>query len=262
MRHNDGVAPWLWFALFALPQAASSADLHCSTGPAFVIENQGLNGIPESRALVLWMCNPKKHEDEVYDHLYMCPDRTRGHFYRGETWLSLVDPKTSRVINTIPIRSDWPNEKTFDIPYLIPSFFYTIDGRTNKYGEGKPKILSLKDYNGGGDALEFALFEAENCTIVKTSLFGYSKSRDRVIQYPIHLTQRDGDAVTFRDSPWLDHFMLQKPISPGCWKWQQQYQEGCLTHFDIRYNRVKESFAGEVYIDHSYCGETVTKPSR
>src|ERR1019366_8099941 len=116
------------------------------------------------------MCNPQKHEDEVYDNVYTCPDQTRGRFYRGQTWLSLIDEKSKQVLNTIPVLSDWANETTFDIPYQIDKYFYAING------EGKPTILTLKDYNGDGIALEFALFEAENCTIVKTSLFGYSEA--------------------------------------------------------------------------------------
>lgn len=248
-RHNDDVAPILWLVLFAPHQALQSADLHCSTGSAFIIEKQLLREATESRSLALWMCSPQKHDDEVFDNLYTCPDQTRGRFYRGQTWLSLIDEKTKQVINTIPILPDWENEPTFDVPYRIAKYFYAVHGRMNKHGEGKPMILSLKDYNGDGDALEFVLFEAENCTIVKTSLFGYSKARDRVIQYPIRLIQREETATTIRNSPWLDSFMLQKPVSPGHWKWQYQYHSGGLTHFDIRYDPAKEAFEGEVIID-------------
>jgi hypothetical protein len=195
------------------------------------------------------MCNVEKHDTEVYDDVYTCPDQTRGHFYRGRTWLSLIDGRTMRVVNTIPIHSDWENEDTFDIPYWIARYFYAVDDPIDKHGEGKPRILSLKDYNGDSEALEFALFEAENCTLVKTSLFGYSRATDKVIQFPIHLIQREGTTVTVRDSPWLDHFMLQKPVSPGVWKWQHQYHVGGLTHFDIRYDPAREAFEGQVAID-------------
>lgn len=247
--HNIGVVPLLWIALFGPSQASPAPDLQCGKGAPLVIETEVLPGVADGRSLILWMCSPVKHEDEIYDHLYTCPDYTRGHFYQGETWLSLIDQKTTHVINTIPIHSDWTNEKTFDIPYRIQRFFYAVQGPLNKYGEGKPKILSLKDYNGDGEALEFALFEAENCTIVKTSLYGYSRSRDRVIQYPLHLVEREGATVTVRDSPWLDRFMLQKPVGPGHWRWQYQYHVGGLTHFDIHYDRDKEMFEGEIDID-------------
>ena len=105
-RHNDEVVPFLWLALFAPPQMLHSADLRCSTGPAFIIEKRLLREATEARSLALWMCDPRKYEDEVYDNVYTCPDQTRGRFYRGQTWLSLIDEKTKQVLNTIPILSD------------------------------------------------------------------------------------------------------------------------------------------------------------
>ena len=138
---------------------------------------------------------------------------------------------------------------TFDVPYKIARFFYHVEGPLDKNGEGKPRIMWLRDYNGDGDSLEFALFAANNCTIVETTLFGYSKLQDRVLQYPIHLVQREGATVTKRDSPWLDHLLLEKPIRPGFWQWQSQYHQGGLTHFEVRYDPSKEVFEGEIVID-------------
>ncbi len=226
-----------------------SYGLRCSAGSPLIIERQVLRSTKERRALVLWMCGAEKHEDEIVDDHYTCPDQTRGHFYRGQTWLSLIDEATGRIVNTISIRSDWENETTFDIPYRIGRYFYSVPSRLDTHGEGKPKILRLKDYNGDGDALEFVLFEAENCTIVKTSLFGYSRRKDRVMQYPIRLSQREGTKTEVRNSPWLDRFMLQKPVSPGHWEWKYQYHAGGLTHFDVRYNKSIEAFEGEITID-------------
>jgi hypothetical protein len=40
---------------------------------------------------------------------------------------------------------------------------------------GKPKIMLLKDYNGDGEALEFALFDAWTCSDLVTTLIGYSR---------------------------------------------------------------------------------------
>ncbi len=162
------------------------------------------------------MCQAEKHENEVYDDVYSCPDQTRGNFYRGRTWLSLIDAKTALAINTIPIRSDWENEDTFDIPYRIAKYYYAVNGPLDKHHEGKPRILSLKDYNGDGQALEFALYEAENCTLVKTSLFGYSQAKDRVIQYPIHLIQTEGTTVTIRDSAMAGSFYVKEAHQAGC----------------------------------------------
>ena len=195
------------------------------------------------------MCGAEKHERDFDPQTYTCPDQTTGHFYRGLTRVSLIDSQLNRVINTVPVLTHWSNEPTFDVPYKIPPFFYHVEGRRNRNGEGRPRLLWLRDYNGDGKALEFALFDANNCTIVETTLFGYSRTQDRVIQYPIHLVQREGATVSERDSPWLDHLMLEKPVAPGHWKWQRQYHAGGLTHYDVRYNPAKEIFEGEIVID-------------
>jgi hypothetical protein len=243
------VIPILWLALLQPMQAAPAQGIGCPTGSPLIIEKQKLTGIGNGRELVLWMCGAEKHDHDFDPEAYTCPDQTTGHFYRGRTQVSLVDAKDNRVINTIPVFSHWPNEQTFDVPYKIARFFYRVDGPWNKNGEGTPKILWLKDYNGDGEALEFALFSADNCTIVETTLFGYSRQQDRVIQYPIHLIQREGSKIDELNSPWLDQLFLQKPVSPGHWKWQYQYHVGGLTHFEVRYDRTKEMFEGEIVID-------------
>ncbi len=248
-RDNQIVGSLLWFALFQPAQAVPLHGFECGSGSQLIIERQTLRGLGKRRELVLWMCGAEKHDNDFDPQAYTCPDQTTGHFYRGRTHVSLVDSQEGHVINTVPVLSSWLNEQTFDIPYNIGRFFYRVEGPLNKNGEGKPKILWLKDYNGDGEALEFALFNANNCTIVETTLFGYSKSQDRVIHYPIHLVQREESTVTERNSPWLDHLLLQKPVSPGLWKWQYQYHEGGLTHYEVRYNLSKEMFEGEVIID-------------
>jgi hypothetical protein len=143
------------------------------------------------------MCDVERHDREVVDHVFTCPDQTRGRFYRGRARLSLIDASTGTPINTIPVRSDCENQNTFDIPYRIARFFYAVGGPINKYGKATYNPL-LRGYNVDGDPLEFVLFDANSCTIVKTSLFGYSKTRDQVLQYPIRLIQREG-AATIRN---------------------------------------------------------------
>jgi hypothetical protein len=248
-RDNQFVIPILWFALFQTAQVLPPHGIECGSGSPLIIERHMLKGIGKPRELVLWMCGAEKHEDDFDPEAYTCPDQTTGHFYRGRTQVSLVDLQSDHVVNTVPVLTSWSKEQTFDVPYKIAPFFYHVDGPRNKNGEGKPRLLWLKDYNGDGEALEFALFDANNCTIVETTLFGYSKSQDHVIQYPIHLLQREGTTVVQRNSPWLDHLMLEKPIAPGYWKWQYQYHAGGLTHYEIKYNPSKEMFEGEIVID-------------
>ena len=184
--------PILWFALFQPAPVGPPSGIECSSGSALIIEKQPLKGIGKSRELVLWMCGAEKHESDFEPEAYSCPDQTTGHFYRGRTHVSLVDLNGGRVINTVPVLTSWSDSGTFDVPYKIARFFYHVGGPLDKNGEGKPRIMWLRDYNGDGESLEFALFDANNCTIVETTLFGYSKLQDRVLQYPIHLVQRCG----------------------------------------------------------------------
>jgi len=243
-KNNPAVIFILWLALLQSATEAPVKSLVCATGAALIIEKQSLRGINRPRALVLWMCNAEKHEDDFDPQVYTCPDQTTGHFYRGVTRISLVDPRNNQVINTVPVVSSETNRSTFDIPYKIHGGFYHVEGPLNEYGEGTPRLLWLRDYIGGGAPLQFAFFNAFNCTIVETTLFGYSKSRDRVVNYPIHLTEHDGTSVTHRDTVWLNHFMLRKALRPGYWKWQVRGQDGS-TRYEVKYDRAKEAFDGK-----------------
>src|SRR3984893_7641912 len=106
-----------------------------------------------------WMINPTKHPRETPGEPYTCPEYTRGGYYSGPTRVSLVDTQTHRVINTVKILTgESEGEDEFDLPYNIRSdFYYHVEG-VPKESEGKPTIMWLKDYNGDGRAVEFALF--------------------------------------------------------------------------------------------------------
>jgi hypothetical protein len=142
-----------------------------------------------NRALVLWMVSPQtfpRHnqaEVDPDDEHYTCPDDTRGWFYRGPTRVSLVDTSLNKIVNTveikIPLIRGW--EDRYDIPYRIQPKYYRVDPPL-RAGEGKPIIMDLKDYNGDGEALEFAVFNAESCSSVATQLIGYSQRQDRVVK--------------------------------------------------------------------------------
>jgi hypothetical protein len=51
--------------------------------------------------------------------------------------------------------------------------YYHVEG-VSKDREGKPAIMRMRDYNGDGKALEFALFDALACMGLETTLIGYS----------------------------------------------------------------------------------------
>jgi len=209
-----------------------------------------------NRALALWMEHPEKHPrlseepgpDEEREP-YTCPEVTRGWFYRGPTRVSLVDTLTSKVTSTVEIRVDRVGGTLdeFDIPYRIKSAYYRVDPPL-RGGEGKPVIMDLKDYNGDGKALEFAMFDAQSCSYINTQLIGYSARRDRVVQYQIKLKSEGNKENDGNSKPefWLDWFLLQKPIRPGVWKYTVSYNSGDSGTFDIRYDPVQECFVGTV----------------
>ena len=111
--------------------------------------------------------------------------------------------------------------------------------------EGRPAIMSLRDYNGDGRALEFALYDAWACMGLETTLVGYSERRDRVIQYPIHLTISGGDLKS-SVSPWADYLFSRRPVRPGRWKYRIDYRGrgGSLDVYDVRYDTRNERFEG------------------
>ena len=107
--------------------------------------------------------------------------------------------------------------------------------------------MRLKDYNGDGRALEFALYDAWACMGLETTLIGYSERQDRVIQYPIHLTIKGGQQES-SVSPWADYLFSRRPARPGHWKYQIDYRRrgGSLDAYDVKYDREKERFEGSL----------------
>jgi hypothetical protein len=196
------------------------------------------------------MVTPAKHPRETPDEPYTCPEYTRGNYYSGATRVSLVDPQTRRVINTVKISPE-PGEgcDEFDIPYRIrPDHYYRVEG-VPKETEGKPAIMWLKDYNGDGKAWEFALFDAQACMGLATTLIGYSERQDKVIQYQTHLVVTDSKRKrSTTTQSWTDYLFAQKPTSPGAWKYEIDYRGrgGSLDKYEIHYDKQAERFEGKL----------------
>ncbi len=217
---------------------------------ATLIEVQPLSSSRHAnRALVLWMSNPKKSPQGDSDDPYTCPDTTSASSFYGPTRVSLVDTATRNTINTLKIKrlpdGDTPEEDgpdEFAIPYWIRPDYYHVT-RPLRKGEGKPAILYLKDYNSDGKLLEFALFDARNCSVVLTQLIGYSETQDRVIRYPIRLQPSSTESS---DTFWFDHFLLEKPVRPGFWKFTLSYNTGDVFTYSIHYDPAHECFVGRV----------------
>lgn len=219
---------------------------------AVVVETRKLAPIGQrNRTLVLWMINPKKNPTGYApDDIYTCPDQSRGSHYSGPTRVSLVNSDTNSIINTVKISSDGA-EDSFDIPYAIrPGNYYQVKTRMAPTIEARPTIIALKDYNGDGRALEFALFEAEACMGLQTTLIGYSEKQDRVIQYPVKLDVVEGGKHSARNSLWADYLFNQKPKRPGYWKYEIDYRgrAGSLDKWEVKYNAAREQFEGTLTI--------------
>lgn len=218
---------------------------------ALVVETRKLP-VP-NHALVLWMINPKKNPTGyARDDIYTCPDQTRGSYYSGATGVSLIDQVTNRIINTIKITKDYEDgADNFDLPYAIRNgYYYRVTATAKRGAEAKPTIMWLRDYNGDGKALEFALFDALACMGLQTTLIGYSEKQDRVIQYPASLEVIEGPKHSTRVSPWVDYLFSKKPLRPGYWRYEIDYRgrAGSLDKWEVRYNSAREQFEGTLIV--------------
>jgi hypothetical protein len=219
---------------------------------AVIIERQAIPvSAHPNRELVLWMEHPVKHDKGPLDSdLYACPEWTTGSgYYEGPTRISLMDTRSGAEINRIHLTyPDSADTDSFMVPFRIARGFwgrlgfYEVPGPIGHL-EGKPKLLTLKDYNGDGQALEAAFFVAEACMGLPTTLIGYSIKQDRVIQYEADLAGYDGP------QKWIDYLFAKKPVRPGYWKYAIDYSgrcgdaDGdCIERFEIQYDPATERF--------------------
>lgn len=234
--------------VLAATSAARGVKYDLPPGAA-VVETRAVRGGAGrgGRTLILWMLRPTRHPRAAPEETYTCPEETRGSHYSGPTRVSLADARTGRILNTLEIRGAHDGEDAFDIPFRIRAggYYYVPGGRPGR--EGRPAIMRLKDYNGDGRALEFALYDAWACMGLETTLVGYSERQDRVIQYPVHLTITGGSQKS-SVSPWADYLFSRRPVRPGHWKYQIDYRGrgGSLDTYDVKYDREKERFEGSL----------------
>lgn len=219
---------------------------------AVVIETRNVpSALHPNRTLVLWMLNPKKNPTNyAWDEIYSCPEQTRGSHYSGPTRVSLIDSASGKVINTIKILTG-DEEDSFDLPYTIrKGYYYRVPSMVKTGIEAKPNLIWLRDYNGDGKALEFALFDAVACMGLQTTLIGYSEKQDRVIQYQVKLDVVEGTKHSERVSRWADYLFNQKPRRPGYWKYEIDYRgrAGSLDKWEVRYNAAREQFEGTLIV--------------
>jgi hypothetical protein len=212
---------------------------------AKIIEVQDVGSkLYPNRSLILWMLRPERNPRPDPGDSYTCPEETVGHCYSGPLRVSLLNTYKKRLINTLEIK-DEEGTDTFNIPYKIHRGYYFVAGVRGKQ-EGKPTIMKLKDYNGDGRAMEFALFEAYACMGLSTTLIGYSEKQDKIIQYETELTSTYEGKTKTETLHWVDYLFSKKPLKPGYWKYAIDYRgrAGSLDQYDIRYNPAMERFEG------------------
>lgn len=178
------------------------------------------------------------------DEPYTCPELSRGWFKHGRTRISLVNMRSRKIINTVRVVTGDMQEPRdlFDIPYRIESgHYYAVPG-VPAGTEGIPKLIELRDIDGDGSLLEFALYEMPACTGPDTFVFGYDVRQDRVVHYPAYLTI-DGRHEL---QSGLDQFFCQKPVEPRHWIYRLYYNAGQECAFDIRFLPVRGRFEGSV----------------
>lgn len=261
------LAAIICFLVFGANAALGQTKFHGLPAGALVIETRAIETqtLPSrkqaNRLLVLWMLNPKKApSDYGSEDPIPCPAQTRGSYYSGPTRVSLVNATTKTVINTVKVAEATykDNEAVadedgiFDLPYAIrKGYYYQVNARVKRHVEGKPTIMQLRDYNGDGKALEFALFDAPACMGLQTSLVGYSEKRDRVIHYEVKLEVIEGAKQSNRTAFWADYLFNKKPLRPGYWKYEVDYtgRGGTLDKWEVRYNAARERFVGKLIIE-------------
>jgi hypothetical protein len=234
--------------------APAQSNIRGLPAGAVVVETRKLlSASHRNRELVLWMLKPTKNPTTYEpDETYPCPDQTRGSYYSGPTRISLLNSNTNSIINTVNISKDYEDgADSFDVPYAIrKGYYYRVEAVTRNGVEAKPTIIWLRDYNGDGNALEFALFDALACMGLETTLIGYSEKQDRVIQYPVKLDVIEGSKHSTRVTPWADYLFTAKRRRPGYWKYEIDYRgrAGPLDKWEVGYNAAKEQFEGKLTI--------------
>jgi hypothetical protein len=235
-------------------EAFGQSNIHDLPAGAVVVETRKLISAKHSdRELILWMLNPKKNPNGYGPgDTYSCPDYSRGSYYSGPARVSLINAATRSIINTIKIAgADEEGTDNIELPYAIRrGYYYRVEILTKKGAEAKPTIMWLRDYNGDGRPFEFALFEAEACMGLQTTLIGYSERQDRVIHYPVSLEVIEGSKHSNRVSMWADYLFSKKPLGPRSWKYEIDYRgrAGSLDKWEVQYNPAKERFEGKLTV--------------
>jgi len=240
----------LLMTVFGVPFAAvqgQSASYNGLPDGAVVLDQEAVPAWAHpDRRLLFWVLPPTKSplspQDITGEIEYTCPAQTSAHFRQLPARVSLVDTRTKKVVNTIPVKISARDE--YDVPLRIrPGYYYEVRGPL-KGGEGKPRILALHDFNDDGKALEFAFYVMESCSGPLTMLMGYSQRQDRVIVYDFLFSP----AASWEPPgprQWMYRVTFRKPIERMHWRYVDEYNSGVHVEYDFRYLPDRERFEGE-----------------
>jgi hypothetical protein len=239
---------WLWAVGLAANLGGQTTTPPWITGllppEAKVIETADVNvGGSTDRGLVLWMLHPKRVvRQEVGDG--GCADWVYGDHWYGPARLSLLDLAKRRLINTIEIRSMYDSaqepEHDFPLPFLVSNGNYFVPG-VNGDNEAMPKILNLRDLTGEGVVGQFVLFEFEACALSLTTVLGYGRTSDRVVQYGVEMFNEDGKREVVS---WVEQVFGHKPVRPGHWdfNWRPGHGVDSVVHEEVSFDPAKQVF--------------------
>lgn len=230
----------------------SSSGLQTLLPPgAKIIETADLRAVAlKPRMMVLWMLNPSRNSGGPE----YCGTSVHGAYYEGPTRLSLVDASTSRLLNTVKILGRGENgvgmADRFQIPYLVSGAYWRVP-HLDREGRGGPEILDLRDYTGEGIPAGFVLFMYDACGIVSTSVLGYERSSDRVVQYQVDVSDESGRHREF----WVGQVFATKPARPGAWafNWRPGHGSDYTLNETVSFDSSARIFRQK---------ETVSRPGR
>jgi len=98
----------------ALLNAQTSAASDLPPGAQVLEERPVPSQVHPNRGLVLWMQEPERHPRESEpDEPYTCPEETQGSYWTGPAFVSLVDLKAKKVLDTLAIQSDEEGEAIY-----------------------------------------------------------------------------------------------------------------------------------------------------
>lgn len=198
---------------------------------ARIIETEEIEGTLKPRQLILWMNKPDYFKPPL--EAYSASDFLYGGRWSGPAHVSLIDPTTDRVINTI----DLPK----DIPITEVGHRYGYHPLTTE-NEGPVQVLYLQDLTGEGIKGQFYFLEYLNSSTNETRAYGYSPTRDIVVPYPI---------ATNGKQSWSVPVIFQQPQTrPGLWHFTHQGDHGDGATYDehVTFDAARQLFLRTVRI--------------